>query len=186
MSYKIAVLFPGIGYTKNHPLLYYSGKLALSLDYKLKTLSFSGFPRVPKGDRDALLSCFQIAREQAEQQLRFIDFGAYDDIVFISKSIGTVAASVYAKKHSVPARHIYFTPLEQTFSLIEEPGALVYHGTNDPWVNTDTVRYSCEKRGLVLKTIENANHSLETDDVYTNINNLKTVIYEVEEYLQGS
>ena len=32
---KIAVLFPGIGYTCDKPLLYYTGKLAVARGYKI-------------------------------------------------------------------------------------------------------------------------------------------------------
>ncbi|MBQ9633341.1 MAG: alpha/beta hydrolase, partial [Lachnospiraceae bacterium] len=124
MIAKIAVLFPGIGYTKNHPLLYYSGKLAQQYDYKVKALEFSGFPHKLKGNREAMMTAFQTAVGQAEEQLRFIDFSAYSEVVFISKSIGTVAASIYAAKYKVPARQLYFTPLEQTFSLIEDGNGL--------------------------------------------------------------
>ena len=68
MISRIAVLFPGIGYTKNHPLLYHSGKLAQQYGYKVKALEFSGFPHKLKGNREALMTSFQIAVGQAEDQ----------------------------------------------------------------------------------------------------------------------
>ena len=39
---KTAVIFPGVGYTKDRPLLYYSGKLAVKNGYELKFMDFSG------------------------------------------------------------------------------------------------------------------------------------------------
>jgi hypothetical protein len=39
---KIAVVFPGVGYTKDRPLLYYAGKLAAANGYELIHLDFSG------------------------------------------------------------------------------------------------------------------------------------------------
>ena len=185
MKAKIAVLFPGIGYTKNHPLLFYSGKLALEQGYKLKTLEFSGFPHKLKGNREAMMSSFQIAVSQAEEQLKFIDFSAYEDIVFISKSIGTVGAAIYATKHGVCARQLYFTPLEQTFSLVEEGNGLVFHGTDDSWVNTDVVIEAANTKGLTLRTVPNANHSLETKDVFESIAILQSAMKDVDEFLKA-
>ncbi|MBR1629275.1 MAG: alpha/beta hydrolase [Lachnospiraceae bacterium] len=184
MISRIAVLFPGIGYTKNHPLLYHSGKLAQQYGYKVKALEFSGFPHKLKGNREALMTSFQIAVGQAEDQLKFIDFPAYNEIVFISKSIGTVAAAIYSTKHQVPARQLYFTPLEQTFSLIEDHNGLIFHGTADSWVNTDVVLESCERKRLRLKTILGANHSLESEDVFSNLQDLQLIIEDVGRFLR--
>ena len=41
---KIACLFPGIGYTCDKPLLYYSGKMFASLGWKVVPVPYSGFP----------------------------------------------------------------------------------------------------------------------------------------------
>ena len=39
---KIAVIFPGVGYTKDRPLLYYSAKIAANCEYELRFVDFSG------------------------------------------------------------------------------------------------------------------------------------------------
>jgi hypothetical protein len=44
MKKKIAVLFPGIGYTCDKPLLYYTGKLAVARGYKLVKVEYGNFP----------------------------------------------------------------------------------------------------------------------------------------------
>ena len=184
MTSKIAVLFPGIGYNKYRPLLYHSGKLAEQFGYKLKTLEFSGFPHRLKGDREALMKSFQIAVSQSEDQLKFIDFSAYEDIVFISKSIGTVAAAVFAAKHNLHARQLYFTPLEHSFSVMEDGNGLVFHGTADSWVNTAAVEEKCIEKHLTLKTVLAANHSLETGDALSDLQDLTIIMEEVSLFLR--
>ncbi len=186
MIKQIAVFFPGIGYTNNHPLLYHSIKLATKYDYKIKKLEFSGFPTKLKGNREAMFSAIQIAREQAEDQLKFIDFSLYDDIVFISKSIGTTAAAIYAAKHKIPARQLFFTPLEQTFSFAEKDNGIIFHGTADAWVNTNIVKAACTQKNLPLVLIPEANHSLEVEDVFTNIEELGRIMKEVDHFLSSS
>lgn len=42
---KLAVFIPGIGYTVDRPLLYYSGKLSAQMGYEPKRLIFTGFPK---------------------------------------------------------------------------------------------------------------------------------------------
>ena len=47
---KLAVLFPGIGYTCDKPLLYYSWKVLKKLDYEVFPVPYTGFPDGVKGD----------------------------------------------------------------------------------------------------------------------------------------
>ncbi len=185
MINRISVLFPGVGYNKHRSLLYYSGKMAEQYDYKIKSLEFTGFPFRLKTDRDALMKAFQIVVAQSEKQLKFIDFSAYDDIVFISKSIGTVAASIYAQKYNIPARQLYFTPLEHSFSLIEDGNGLVFHGTNDSWVDTPIVEEKCLEKHLTLKIIESGNHSLETGNVFADLKELSVIMEDVNLFLKN-
>ena len=56
---KIAVLFPGIGYHCDKPLLYFCGRLAEQYDYKVVRLSFTCLSRVVE-------EAFQEAGIQAE------------------------------------------------------------------------------------------------------------------------
>lgn len=124
---KLAVIFPGIGYHTDKPLLYYSKKIARQHGYDIVELSFHDIDKdallaggrpdaLTQSDRKKMLEAFQTVTTEAEEQLRSTDFAGYKDIIFISKSIGTVAASVYAAREKVAARQVYFTPLEQTFS----------------------------------------------------------------------
>ena len=47
---KLAVVFPGIGYTVDKPLLYYSRRLAADAGYEIKRLPYAGFPKKVKCD----------------------------------------------------------------------------------------------------------------------------------------
>ena len=65
----IAVLFPGIGYTCDKPLLYYSEKIARERGYEIKRVPYGNFPPGVKGDAAKMYQCFVSAREQAEDIL---------------------------------------------------------------------------------------------------------------------
>lgn len=198
---KLAVLFPGIGYTCDKPLLYYAGKLAQGLGYELKRVEYGNFPVGIKGDQEKMKAAFESALTQTEQILKDVDFAQYEDILFISKSVGTVVAACYRQKYHIACRSISFTPLEETFMFIEahdivptdtmphecaSAGGIMFHGTKDPWVrDSSLIRKGCERIGQPLYITENGNHSLETGNVALDIANLQKIMEQVEAYIKS-
>ena len=66
---KLAVFFPGIGYTLDKPLMHYSRRIAADLGYEILLLPYSGFPPKVKGDKERMQESFRIALEQSEKML---------------------------------------------------------------------------------------------------------------------
>ena len=180
---KIACLFPGIGYTCDKPLLYYSWKLLKALGWEIVPVRYSGFPSGAKGDPEKMRECARMALEQAEENLRGIAWDKYGEILFVGKSVGTVACAAYAKRHGLPCRQILFTPVEETFRYAGRD-AIVFHGTADPWADTETIEECCNRMDLPLYEAEGANHSLETGDVDADIEELRTVMKVVRGFLE--
>lgn len=179
---RLAVIFPGIGYHTDKPLLFYSKKLAKQVAYEIVEVPYIDlFKDVTDPDKK-LEVAFHSAFAQTEEMLKDIVFEEYEDILFISKSIGTVVASAYAKKHGLKVKHILYTPVAATFSF-EPKNGVVFHGTADPMADTDMVKQACQERRLPLHIIENGNHSLETGDVLQDLEILKTVMEKTEEYI---
>ncbi len=54
---------------------------------------------------------------QAENSLKEIAFDQYEQILFISKSIGTIIASAYVEAQRIPCRHILYTPLKRDLCI---------------------------------------------------------------------
>lgn len=179
---KTAVLFPGIGYTCEKPLLYYSGKIAARCGYRVITVPYGNFPSGIKGNKEKMEAAFYSALEQAERMLDDTDFCGRE-VLFISKSVGTIVSAAYAKNHHLSVRSISFTPLEQTFLFAEGEG-IMFHGTSDPWAaDSDRIREACKKIQQPLYEIGNADHSLETGDVETDICNLQKIMRQVLAYI---
>lgn len=150
---KIAILFPGIGYHCDKPLLYYSGKLATQCQYEVIKVPYTNLNR-------SIPEAFAEAYAQTEKLLENLDWNQYEDILFLSKSIGTAVAAAYAQKHNIRCRNIYYTPLAETFDFAPQFG-LVFHGTSDPWAETDAIEKKCQEHRLPLYMIEKTDHSLE-------------------------
>ena len=180
---KIVCLFPGIGYTCDKPLLYYSWKMFAARGWEVVPVPYGGFPSGVKGNAKKMRKCAEMALDQAEELLKDISWNQYDTVLFISKSVGTVAAGAYAARHHIRCRHVLFTPVEDTFSSGVKD-AIVFHGTADPWVNSEVIRNACRDAGLPLYITGNANHSLETGDVDTDIDTIKTTMKIVREYAE--
>lgn len=182
MIKKIACLFPGIGYTCDKPLLYYSWKLLKSLDWEVVPVAYTGFPSGVKGDAEKMRQCARTALEQAEDLLRGIDWSGYTDILFVGKSVGTVVCGAYAKQHGLRCRQVLFTPVEAAFEFAGRD-AVAFHGSADPWADTKAIEKACRKLHIPLYVTERANHSLETGDVDADIREMRKVMKTVRNYV---
>ena len=178
---KLAVIFPGVGYHTDKPLLYYSKKLAVNAGYEIVEIKYHDLPDNIKGNRERMIAAYEIALDQTRQVLSILDISIFDDILFISKSIGTAVAAGYAEKYDLKVRHIFFTPVVETFQLMtKENPCIVFHGKADPWADDLEIRNACKKIGCPEYAYENANHSIETGDVTTDIGNLKEIMEAVK------
>lgn len=183
---KLAVLFPGIGYTNDKPLLYYSRRIAGEHDYEILPIAYSGFPKKVKGDRKRMEKSFSIALSQAEQRLAEVDLCSYDDVLFIGKSIGTIVAAKIASESQAKEkiRLVLYTPLPDTFSF-PFGKAIVFTGTDDPWVGKEKspVYWICEEKGIPCTLISYANHSLESHDSFQDMKELYRIMRETERFI---
>ena len=97
---KLAVVFPGIGYHCDKPLLYHAKKVAAAHGYEVREVPYQGFPAKVKGDPDKMRQSFLMAMEQSEELLRDVDWERYEQILFLSKSVGTCVAAAFAVRPS--------------------------------------------------------------------------------------
>ena len=181
---KLAVLFPGIGYTCDRPLLYYTGRLLQGMGYQIIPLRYGGFPANVRGDLQKMHQCLVTASEQAEQYLHGTNLAACEEIVFVGKSVGTLVALQYARQHDLKTRNILLTPVKETFRL-PAGEAIVLHGTADPWADTEDIPASCQTAGIPLHLFQQANHSLETGNLQTDLSYLREAIHLIRIYLTG-
>lgn len=184
MDKKIAVIFPGIGYHADKPLLYYSSKLARQYGYEIRCAEYGTLPTGVKGDAKKMYAAYEMALEYVTVQLAKIDFTSCSRVLFISKSMGTSVAATYDTKNQIGAGHIYYTPVEASFQAIGTTG-IVFHGTADDWAKTEVIKEECKKRGLPLFLTENANHSMETGDALRDLEIMREIMMETDQYIKA-
>ena len=176
--------------------LTYTGKLFKKLGYEVIQIRYEGLPKKKGNDVSKMGDTFKMVMEQTRSQLsEILDSAAcdkYDSIVFVGKSIGTIAATVYAaemvEQESVTGldkrlRFVFMTPLAETFKKAVSVPSIAFHGTSDPWVQTEIVERECERMGTTLYKYKDANHSLETGDVEADIESLGDVIRKIGQFI---
>lgn len=180
---KAAIIFPGMGYHSDKPLLYYASKIAVQQGYKLLKVDYGEIEAFDRNEHVGFEKATFKALHHCERQIEAWQLENYESLVFISKSIGTVVGGLVGENDTLPIKHICYTPLEETFCHAIKEG-IVFHGTNDPWARTEVVKNQCEKAQLPLYLFEGANHSLETENVINNIEILKKIMEQTKRYLE--
>lgn len=199
---KIAIFFPGIGYTLDKPLLYYSRKLATKYGYEIRLLPYGNFPEKIQGNRERMVESFEIASKQTKEMLRDIDFSYYEEVLLVGKSIGTIVAAKVAaelqnpgkaelicnskNKRVAKVKAVLYTPLEDTFHY-NISNAIAFTGTSDPWVGGPNSRIAkiCYENEIRCTSFEAANHSLETGEVTKDLEYLKLALEMTEKFLKS-
>ena len=182
---KLAVVFPGIGYHVDKPLLFHTRKLLRELGYEVTDVNYTGFSSGIKGNPQKMKEAFDMALLQAEDILKDIDLAEAGDLIFISKSIGTAVAAAYANNHGLTPKHIYFTPIAEAFDYIVPESGIAFHGTSDPWADTEIIKTKCKELRVGLFITEGANHSLEIGDTLRDIKELYKTIETINRYFLG-
>ena len=183
---KLAVFFPGIGYTNDKPLMYYTRKLALEEGYEILPADYTGFPEKVRADRERMKESIRIADLKSREILQKVDLSAFESLLFVSKSIGTVVSARLASeaKASGRIRQVLYTPLEEAFSFPIKD-AIVFTGSADPWTGKEQSRIPmlCRERKIPCTVISGANHSLECGDAMEDIRNLYSVMQATANYI---
>lgn len=197
MNKKIAIIFPGIGYSSERPLLYYARKVLQKNGYEVINIDYSGIEKdsilesvdgssvsngvaVNRISKDKLLELVSKAIEVVRNQFDRIDYSLYDRIIFVSKSVGAVVSAVYAKRIGINPYNIMITPLDYAFQFVDEECGCVFCGEDDPLVNFQSIRSICKEKKINFYDFKSANHSLETEDIDLNIDYLKQYVSIVD------
>lgn len=208
---RLAIIFPGIGYHKDKPLLYYSTKMVKARGFEIKSIEYHDMPGKIQGDAQMMRQAVEIGYKQAEELLAGMDFEAYEEIILIGKSIGTVIASRFAGEHKLNCRQVWYTPVEATFDYYEGIGCandlivgcagdsiagrandsinadnnvIAFIGDNDPWSNLDAVKERAANKKIPLHLYKDCNHSLECGDAIRDIETLADVMKKTMTFLE--
>ncbi|AYB43151.1 alpha/beta hydrolase [Paenibacillus lautus] len=155
---KLVVLFPGKNYPCDKPILHFAGASAIQCGYDLMVLEY-GY-QAARTDLD-IHDLQRVIEESHESVQRIIS--KYNEVVFISKSIGTIVAGEVHGKLDIPIKHLFLTPIKDTIHYINRFKGLVVYGSKDEVFNHELANQIKLDKGTEVIEIPNANHSLEAD-----------------------
>lgn len=154
---KLAIMFPGVGYTMDCPLLYYASFLYEAKGYEQIHMKYNSIFFEPDLSREE--KSLRV-RDYVWEKVKKIDFSVYDKVVFLSKSVGTIEAGFLAERLGIDVAHIYLTPVPDALSYIKERDTVVMGMADE--VYPECKAY-CDVHGIKPLYIEGANHSLEVE-----------------------
>ncbi len=182
MSRKLAVFFPGRKYSVDCPLLYFADFTCSLKGYERAYLHYArhredkGTTTVPEDIENA--KAYVTATIQAKE------LNEYDEVVFISKSIGTALAGYIREELKLKnIKNVYLTPLPETLPYIESKDSIVIAGTKDGFLDKDTLKNFCDENKVQLYQFEGLGHSMETDDVKESLDILGEIADIINEFL---
>lgn len=162
MAFGIAILFPGTGYTCKEKLFAECANKYRSFGYRVVELDFS---KIPFKEIETIEEAFERAKRVVLEQLSGIQFAAYRDVVFLSKSFGTVCAGWLADTLQLLPRQIYLTPAPQALAYVG-PGARVEGmviGTKDRVMDSKALQAFCRELGIPCLVFARVGHDLKAD-----------------------
>lgn len=172
---KLIVIFPGAGYGLDSPLLYYADFLYETNGYERIHMDYQN---ILSNRELSLENKIAMIREYVYEQVKDIDFTAYDEVVFLSKSIGSMEAGILAEKLGVNVIQIFITPIEEAIPYCDTDCYVVI-GTEDKAYQT--YKEYCDANSIKALFVEGANHSLEVEgQPYQSMDILKTIMQFIE------
>lgn len=187
MKKKLAIFFPGRRYGVDCPLLYYSDLICKGAEYDTMYLHYAAH-REEKSEM-TIYEDIENAWRYVYERLKDVNVKEYGDIIFVSKSIGTVLASMAQIRLQAQVRNIYFTPLEPTLPYLAEKRLnrpednLVIAGTKDRFLEAEKLRKVCNSENIKLKQFEGLGHSMEAEEIMETIEIIKEIIKEVQKFI---
>ena len=162
MKPGIAVCFPGTGFTCKEALFERLACDYSARGYDVVRLDFS---HIPFREIESLEEAIAVAQRAVKRQLAHISFSDYEDVVFLSKSLGTILAAQYERDCEWKPRHLFLTPLNKTLMLIQPESRVIAMvlGTQDRFLTGRALKSFCEPRGIPCLLVEGVNHSLKDD-----------------------
>ena len=162
MKPGIAICFPGTGFTCKEALFERLASDFSARGYDIVRLDFS---HIPFREIESLEEAVALAQRAVKRQLSHIVYSEYDDVVFISKSLGTILAAQYERDIDLLPRHLFLTPLNKTLMLMQPETRVIAMvlGTQDRFLTARALSSFCESRGVTCSIIEGVNHSLKDE-----------------------
>ncbi|MFD1178015.1 hypothetical protein ACFQ3W_17130 [Paenibacillus puldeungensis] len=176
-SDTLVVLFPGIGYHCDKPLLYFSQQVAMKNHCDLLVTEY-GFQKTKAGFEPSQID--DLVKEVLFSIKQVLERKSYRDIVFVSKSLGTYVAKRISSH--IKARNFVLTPIQVTMPLLSEQDYVAI-GTADHLATEELLQVLRARDSAKTMIIENVGHSLEADTIKETLNIIEIISEKLTDFI---
>ena len=155
------------------PLLYYSVSIFSNKGYDVERVSCKCLDK-----RE-----FEELYENIKEFIISLNLSNYEDVVFVSKSVGTYFSCKIKDELGIPARLILYTPVEETVPYMKGDNdiVLVAAGDADKFMPEDRLISICSKENLPFLIEKGVGHSMEiSNDLSKNLFVVRDVISKLQ------
>lgn len=162
MKKGIVVCFPGTGFTCRETLFERCAEAYVRRGYLNVRLDFS---HIPFKEIESLEEAVSAALRSVKRQLEGVHFTDYADVVWISKSLGTICAAEAEKELSVHPRHLLLTPVPMTLAALSPQARVITMvlGTLDRFIGGEALAEYCLQRGYRYCLVDGVGHNLKDE-----------------------
>ena len=157
MKKKLAVFFPGRRYGVDCPLLYYAESICREKGYDTLLMHYSEYR-----DKKDMITI----EENIRQTLSYV-------------------RGLIKEKRVKPGtiRHIFMTPLEQTFPYMRKENCIVISGELDHYLERKKLKKFCKKHEVLWYCFPDVGHSMEHEKIKDTLKTMKKIMKIVENYV---
>lgn len=160
---SIVILFPGGNGSCDKPLLHYARKATLLSGCDVLSLEYGYY----KANKSYEVEFFEQTVKEVNEAIQTCLDNSYENIYFISKSLGTVIAGEISKLIGYDkVSNLFLTPTVNTIPHIINSKCTVIIGTKDKFFSKEHIDKVNICPSVNLHIINNATHSLEIEDNY--------------------
>lgn len=181
-------IFSGETLWRRLPLLYYAESICREKGYDTLLMHYSEYR--DKKDMITIEENIRQTLSYVRGRIKEKDLALYDEILFVSKSLGTVSAGWLAdalekEKRVKPGtiRHIFMTPLEQTFPYMRKENCIVISGELDHYLERKKLKKFCKKHEVLWYCFPDVGHSMEHEKIKDTLKTMKKIMKIVENYV---
>ncbi len=183
-SKVITLIFPGQGYLKDAPLMWYSAMAAYEAGSDTLSLEYA----FQANRTNVTQANLEISASEIRDFLsNFLEENTYNEVIFLGKSIGTnIVSRICGGNFRNPKNYIFQTPLKSTLDFIlSAENILVLVGDNDPAFDIDAIRIISNKNNIHAVVFPDANHLLEVEwDFKKSLHNLELATEETYSFVE--
>lgn len=168
---SIVIIFPGSDYSCDKPVLHYARKAALLSGCDVLSLEYGSF----NSSKETLDDFLDRIIKESYEAVQLCLANTYENIYFISKSLGTIVAGEISELIGYKKiNNLFLTPIKDTTKYIMKSNCSIVVGTNDKFFSRKDID-NITNPYVDIHIVEGAVHSLEVDDYIKSIQILSDV-----------